>query len=291
MLLSISGDFFLAFNSSITAAGLSLTAASFWGVSDFTGGYASRRVDPFLFATLTHVSGALLMILLALLRHSPFPSPHAVVWSLAGGALAGIALAVFYSALATGKMGLTTPVAAVLSAAIPAGVGMITEGWPGRLPIFGFALAGAGIWLISRPEGGGRPTGLGLAVLAGLGFAGYFLCMKQAGEGSAIWIAGLSRASSFVVTAVVVLVRRHFYATTPSSIALAIFAGCVDVSGSALFVRAMQSGRLDAAVVLSSLYPAITVILAWLLLKERFSRWKTAGMVATLMAVPLIALQ
>jgi drug/metabolite transporter (DMT)-like permease len=278
-------------NSQIPAAGFSLTAALFWGVSDFTGGYAVRRADAFLFATMTHAVGSLFMVLLALSQHSPFPSSHALGWSLGAGALAGLALAFFYSALATGKMGLTTPVAAVLSAGIPAAVGMITEGLPGRVPVVGFGLAGAGIWLISRSEDGGRPQGLGLALLSGLGFAGYFLGIKEAGSGSALWIAGLSRASSLLVTAAVVLFGRHFQKITRPSALMAVIAGCVDVSGSWLFVRGMQNGRLDSAVVLSSLYPAVTVILAWLLLKERFSRWKTVGMVAALLAVPMIALR
>jgi drug/metabolite transporter (DMT)-like permease len=281
----------LALNSALPAAGFSLTAAVLWGVSDFTGGYAVRRLDAFLFATLTHISGASLMLLLAWLWRSPFPSRHALVWSLAAGAFAGIALAVFYGALARGNMGLTTPVAAILTAAIPASVGMITEGLPGKLPLLGFGLACAGIWLISRSENGGRPVGLGLAVLSGLGFAGYLLCIKEAGSGSALWISGLARSCSFVVSAAVVLFGWRFQKITLSSTALAIFAGSVDVGGSWLFVRATQSGRLDSAVVLGSLYPAVTVLLAWLLLKEHFSRWRIVGMVAALVAVPMIALQ
>jgi drug/metabolite transporter (DMT)-like permease len=70
-----------------------------------------------------------------------------------------------------------------------------------------------------------------------------------------------------------------------------MLAGCLDVSGSALFVRASQTGRLDAAVVLTSLYPAVTVLLAHFFLKEHFTRWKTAGILAALLAVPMIAMQ
>jgi len=272
------------------AAGFSLAAALFWGTSDFVGGYAVRRANAYQFTTVAHVTGSLLMILLALWQHAALPSRQAVGWSLAAGSFAGLALAAFYNSLATGKMGLTAPVAAVLSAAIPAVVGMSTEGMPGPLPVMGFLLAAAGIWLISRPESGGRPEGLGMAVLAGLGFALYFLCTKRAGTGSALWIAGLSRACSFAVTSVVVVVGRQWQRISRSSLAWAVLAGSIDVSGSWLFVRGLQSGRLDSAVVLSSLYPAITVLLAWLLLREHFSRWRTLGMLATLAAVPMIAL-
>lgn len=277
--------------SQIGPAGLSLGAGLFWGTSDFVGGYAVRRTNAFLFTMITHAAGTLLMVSLALLHHSAFPSRTTAAWAVAAGIIAGTALAVFYQALAVGRMGLTTPVAAVLSAAIPAVIGMITEGLPGFVPVAGFLLAGTGLWLISRPEDGIRPQGLGLALLAGVLFAGYFLCIKRAGEGSALWIAGISRACSFVVTAVIVFSGGKFRGITPKSIGLAAFAGCVDVSGSVLFVRAAQTGRLDTVVVLSSLYPAVTVVLAWLLLREHFSRWKAIGMVAAIAAVPMIALQ
>jgi drug/metabolite transporter (DMT)-like permease len=182
-------------------AGLSLGAGLFWGTSDFVGGYAVRRTNTFLFTMITHFSGTFLMISLALLHHSAFPSRTTAIWALAAGVVAGASLAIFYHALAAGRMGLTTPVAAVLSAAIPAVIGMMTEGLPGGITVTGFLLAGTGLWLISRPENGVRPEGLGLALLSGIGFAGYFLCIKQAGSGSALWIAGLSRACSFAVTA------------------------------------------------------------------------------------------
>jgi drug/metabolite transporter (DMT)-like permease len=281
----------MALVSQFGPAGLSLGAGMFWGTSDFVGGYAVRRTNTFLFTMITHASGTILMVSLALLHHSAFPSQTTAIWALAAGVVAGTSLAIFYYAMAVGKMGLTAPVAAVLGAAIPAAITMVTEGLPSTVTIAGFLLAGAGLWLISRPEAGVRPEGLGFALLSGIGFAGYFLCIKQAGVGSALWIAGLSRTCSFVVTAVVVFSGRRFRGITPASIGMATFAGCVDVSGSVLFVRATQAGRLDTVVVLSSLYPAVTVLLAWLLLREHFSRWKVIGMVATIAAVPMIALQ
>lgn len=275
----------------LVPVGFSLAAVCCWGTSDFLGGYAVRRAPAFLFTTITHASGAGLMLTLALLDHSPVPSKPTVAWSIVAGALAGISLAIFYRALASGKMGIITPVTAVLSAGIPAMVGMITEGAPGTVRIGGFALAGVGIWLITRPEEGGRPHGLSLALLSGIGFAGYFLCIKQAGEGSPFWIAGLSRACSFFLTGTIVAVAGKVPSISRPDIRLAIFAGCINVTGSALFVRAVQTGRLDTVVVLSSLYPAVTVLLAWLVLKEHLLRWKLVGMFAALLAVPMIALR
>ena len=100
---------------------------------------------------------------------------------------------------------------------------------------------------------------------------------------------GLSRLGSLVLTGVIVLLGRNFRQITRPGVGFGVLAGCLDVTGSALFVRASQTGRLDTAVVLSSLYPAVTVLLARLLLKERFTRWKALGMVAALLAVPMIA--
>jgi drug/metabolite transporter (DMT)-like permease len=167
---------------------------------------------------------------------------------------------------------------------------MTTEGFPGVWPIAGFVLAGVGIWLISRPEDGSRhPEGLWMAALAGVGFAGFYLCIRQAGDGSALWMAAVSRSASLVVTAVFVLVGRQLRDLPPPMAVFGFFVGCLDSTGTAMFIRSSQLGRLDAAVVLSSLYPAVTVLLARLVLKEHLTRWKAVGMLAALAAVPMIA--
>ena len=278
-------------HSQIAPAAASLAATCAWGMSDFIGGFASRKSNAFLLSTITHVSGTAFMVILALAFASPVPAKQKLAWAMAAGVLAGLALAVFYRALAAGDMGLTAPVGAVLGAGIPTFVDMFTEGRPGALRIVGFLFAGLGIWLIARREGEtGRPHGLTMAILAGIGFAGYFLCIRQAGNGSAFWIAGTSRAVSFVTTAILVALTRQYHPISLSGVGWGVLAGVLDVSGSAFFIRASQAGRLDTAVVISSLYPAITVLLARLILNEHFSRWRLAGMLAALVAVPLIAL-
>jgi drug/metabolite transporter (DMT)-like permease len=231
----------------------------------------------------------LLMMVIALATRAPFPPAHAVKWALVAGAAGGAALAIFYRALAAGKMGHTAPVAAVLGAGFPTGFAILTEGPPGNLRLLGFGLAALGIWLISRPSDQSKTEGIGLAVLAGVGFAVFFMSVKQAGAGSALWIAVCSRLSSFVLTGLVVVKTRDFGRMDRATVLLGVLAGVLDISGSVLFVRACQSGRLDTAVVLSSLYPVITVLYARIFLKEKLTHWKTIGMFAALAAVPLIA--
>jgi drug/metabolite transporter (DMT)-like permease len=291
MLISSIPENYMALSSQLVPTSFSLCAVFSWGTSDFLGGYAARRANAFLLTTIAHASGLFLMIVLALANHSAYPSRSGIGWAIAAGLSGGGALAIFYRALAAGKMGLTAPVAAVLGAAIPTAFNMVTEGLPGMVPTCGFALAGIGILLISRTEDGTRADGIGLAVLAGIGFAGFFLCIKQAGNGSALWISAASRLGALAITAAIVLSGRNFREISRPGIVFGMLAGCLDTGGSALFVRASQTGRLDTAVVLVSLYPAVTVLLARLLLKEHFTRWKALGMVAALLAVPMIAWQ
>lgn len=268
-----------------------LGAVLCWGTSDFLGGYAAKRSDAFLIALMTHCSGSAWMVMLALAAHAPQPSSEGKLWSLLAGALGGAGLAMLYRAL-SGGMGLTAPLAAVVGAAVPTGLTIATEGAPGILPLVGFGLAGIGIWLISRPEQTSGPQkGLWMAALAGAGFAGFFLCIHRAGSSSALWASAWARFASFFVVAIIVLARLGKAHIHRRDAMLGLVAGLLDVSGTALFIRADQTGRLDAAVVLSSLYPALTVLLARFILKEHFTRWKAVGILAALLAVPLIALR
>ncbi len=270
-------------------AAFGLAAVFSWGTSDFLGGYATRRANAFLFTTVVNIGGLLLVGTLASATHAQFPSARSVAWVMAGGVSGGASLAIFYRALSSGRMGLTAPVAAVLGAAIPSVFSMFTEGLPGRIPIVGFFLAAIGLWLITRAEDGNTPEGIGLALIAGTGFAGFYLCVRQAGDGSALWIASFTRTGGLLITAAIVLLRRKFSDITAAGLRWGLLTGCVDSIGTVLFVRASQTGRLDEAVVISSLYPAVTVLLARLFLKEHFTRWRFVGLLAALAAIPMIA--
>jgi drug/metabolite transporter (DMT)-like permease len=274
------------------SGGFSVATILCWGSADFIGGIAAKTTDSFLVAALAHASGFAVMTSVALLAHAAFPATGPVLWALAAGASGGVALAIFYRALASGHMGLNAPVAALLAAAIPVAFAFTVEGMPHPLQMAGFVLAGMGIWFISKPDHiAGRPKGLGLALIAGLGFAGFFLCINQTGDSSALWSAALSRCLAFLLVSLILAVKWRRGGVATRFAWLGLLAGVLDVSGTAFFVRADQTGRLDASVVLCSLYPVITVLLAVCFLKERFTRLKLAGIAAAVAAVPLIALK
>jgi len=274
-------------------------AVVLWGAADFAGGYGSRRNNAFVLTAFSHVCAFALMCTIAFSQHGALPSRKAILWALLAGAIGGFSLAIFYRALASGQMGLTAPVAALLGAAIPTLVDIGIEGAPSRWSISGFVLAVVAIWLITRPEHpggleqvaekrGGHPAGVAMAALAGVGFAGFYLCIHQA-SGSPLWIAALSRIGSFTTTTIAVLWTRARPALRTSGILFGAVAGSFDIIASALFIFASQHGRLDEAVVITSLYPAVTVLLARVFLKEHFSRWRFIGLLAALASVPLIA--
>lgn len=287
-------------------AACSVVAVFLWGSSDFAGGYGSRRANAFVLTAFSHICAFVLMFSVALMQHGPFPSRTSVLWAFAAGAVGGFSLAIFYRALASGQMGLTAPMGALLGAAIPTLADIAMEGAPSRWTIAGFVLAIFAIWLITRPESpsgelrgegeeprrendeSGHPKGVAMAALAGVGFAGFYLCIHQA-SGSPAWVATVSRVGSFSATAVAILVTRAPLVLDRSGAALGAIAGCLDIIASALFIFASQHGRLDEAVVITALYPGVTVLLARFVLKEHFSRWKVVGLLAALAAVPLIA--
>lgn len=278
----------------LAPAAYSLAAVFLWGASDFAGGYASRRANAFVLTAFSHLCACVLMLGVSFATAAPLPSRASILWSLAASSSGGFALALFYRALATGQMGLAAPVAALIGAAIPTLADIALEGAPSRWSIAGFFLAIVAIWLITRPEPqgqseeSGHPKGVALAALAGVGFAGFYLCIHQA-KGSPVFVAAIGRIASFAVTSIAVIATRAPVRLTLHPAILGMMAGFLDITASALFIFATQRGRLDEAVVITSLYPAVTVLLARLVLKERFSRWKFVGLLAALAAVPLIS--
>src|SRR5579863_9576621 len=197
----------------LAPAAYSITAVFLWGAADFAGGYGSRRANAFVLTAFSHLCAMALMLAIALAQHGAFPNRTSILWAVLAGAVGGFSLAIFYGALASGQMGLTAPIAALLGAAIPTLVDIALEGAPSRWSIAGFALAIVAIWLITRPDTqgpndeAGHPKGVAKAALAGVGFAGFYLCIHQA-TGSSTWLAAISRVGSLTATTIAVFATR-----------------------------------------------------------------------------------
>ena len=192
-------------------AAYSLTAVGVWGTSDFLGGVGARRVNAFLFTAIVHISGMVMVGALALMTHALFPGVASVGWSLAAGAFGGHRAGIFLSRAGPWKHGTDR-----------ARGGRSERGdsdHRDRICDRDFRDTGTcGIYSrghrrvadFANRRRAGRPKGLGMAVLAGIGFAGFYLCVHQAGDASALWMAACSRLASFVVTASFVIFTDRF---------------------------------------------------------------------------------
>ncbi len=267
-----------------------LAASLFWGSGDFNGGLASRRSNASSVVIAAYAIGFVLLIALALLWKEPSPSTVDILWGALAGLAGAIGLISFYSALSIGRMGIAAPVSAILTASLPVLFSLFTAGLPTWLQLGGFILALVAIGLISRPERAkGRPEGLGLAMLAGCGFGCFFILISRVNPASTFWPLAVARFTAVLFLLFVVLLRHEPIMPKMKVAPFVILAGVLDAIGNAFFVLATHSGRLDIAAVLSSLYPAATVLLAALVLRERVTRIQGIGILLALIAVPLIS--
>ena len=267
-----------------------LTASLCWGSSDFSGGLASRRAFVGSVVLTNYTVGLVLLVTLALIWHEPFLAPMDVLWGGLAGLAGVLGLLAFYSALSQGKMGIAAPVSAMLTAALPVLFGMVTAGLPTPLQLGGFALALPAIGLIAGPQWGeGSPQGIGLAVLAGCGFGCFFILISRVHPDATFWSLATARLFSMAVLLPLVRWQRKPFVPEMTVAPLVVLAGILDALGNTFFVLAAHNGRLDVAAILSSLYPAATVGLSVLVLRERVIRVQAIGILLVLLAIPLIS--
>jgi drug/metabolite transporter (DMT)-like permease len=281
--------------SSLAVVLISLASALTWGAGDFSGGLASKRTNVLLVVAVAHGTGLVVAFALALLLGEDVGGKASLFWGGAAGWAGAVGLVALYRGLAVGAMGVVAPIAAVLTAALPVMFGVGSQGAPKNIQLLGFTLAVCGIVLISKPEKTtGVPKGLWLAVLAGIGFGFFLVFINRAGSTSVFWPLVSARVVSVVFVLILMVGSLGLAGITTLKAdkrlwAIMLLAGFLDMSGNVLFVLASRLGRLDVAAVLSSLYPAATVLLARIVLNERVSRMQNVGMVLALASIPLIA--
>jgi drug/metabolite transporter (DMT)-like permease len=276
----------------LTGIFFAMTSAVVWGGADFSGGLASRRTKLFQVLALSGFSGIVMLVVFALLWQEVLPSFSDMLWAAAAGTSGLVGIAALYRALSMGYTASVAPTAAVIGTVSPVLFSVTTQGTPGAVRLVGFGVALLGIWLASQSTTKGEGvTRLGflLACTAGVFFGGFFILIAQVHSASVFMPLLFARLASLGLVLLLLLGRRTplpSLSTNPT----ALLAGILDAGGNVFYLLATHFIRLDVAVVLSSLYPASTVVLANLVLKEEASIWQWAGVALCLAAIILITI-
>ena len=303
---------------------LALAAAILYGTADFLGGVASRRASVFAVLALTVPTGAIIMVVVALLGGTPWVSGllghgglgaptsvgdwSAVGWAALSGVCGTAGLLAFYAGFAAAPISVVAPVAALVSAALPVGIAVAEGERPRASVIAGGLLCLIAIALVSsqpadQAERGGeerpghgrrgassRLLALGYGVAAGVGFGLFFLFLRDAGQSGVLWPVAISRSAGTVVALVIALATR----TRPwrqrggTVVGIALVSGTLDAAANVCYVLATRAGLFGLAVVITSLYPGMTVLLARFLLGERMRWLQRAGLLLAAVGVVLV---
>lgn len=274
-----------------------LSSALSWGAGDFTGGIAARKTGAYRAVFYAEVIGIFVLFFVIAIFGEPFPNNRTWFFAILAGVLGTMGLILLYHSMTLGLMSIAAPVSALLAAALPVVVGIFREGFPEWMTFIGFGFALFAVWMISQGEGGitdilSHLSDLKLPLLAGIGFGLYFVFMHEAtNTGATIWPMVASRFGGLaMVTTYIIITRSSWKVEDSSAWPIITLNGILDISGNVFFILASQSGRLDVAAVLSSLFPGSTVLLAWIFLKERLTRNQWIGIAAALAAIVLMTI-
>lgn len=270
-----------------------LASALTWGAADFGGGIASKKSSPYAVVVWGDLIGMTAVGVLAVALGDPLPSLLSVGFIVRASFCGAIGIIILYRALADGKMSIAAPVSALMAAVIPVAVGVVMDGWPKLLTMGGVLLALVSIWLVARTEHEGQMrihwADVRLPLFAGVLFGLFFIFMHKGANESVLWPAVFLRISSAILLTVIALFGRNSLRVVRDHWGLVAFIGIFDVAGNVFYILAAQTGRMDIAAVLGSLYPGMTVALAWLILKEKISASQLAGIALALTAIVMIS--
>lgn len=270
---------------------LSLLSSVLWGSADFAGGLLTRRLPAYAVVGVSQGCGLAAVTVVALASGGFAGQLDWLPWAVLAGLAGATGLVLFYAALATGTMGVVSPIAA-LGAVVPVIVGVAQGEQPSALAVAGIVLALSGAVAASGPElrgdTGTRPVLL--AAAAGVGFGAALVFLSEGAARSAVMTLWGMRATSVVGFVLVALVVRSVGGVRGSDVPALVAVGLGDASANLLFALASQRGLVSVTSVLASLYPVVTVLLAWALLHERLQRVQQVGVAAALTGVALVSL-
>jgi drug/metabolite transporter (DMT)-like permease len=267
-----------------------LIAAVLYGGADFSGGFASRRLNHYQVLMLTALVGAVVMIALTLLWGEGLPSTTSIFYAVVASILGSIGLANLYHALAYRRASIVAPASAVVAAAVPVIYSAIFQGLPSNVTMAGFILAALGIWLTTRSEAvEGETTNDGLVqgVLSGLAFGGFFIFLARIEPGYIFSPLIFGKLAATAMGLLIIAFKR-LPLPNPVKHPIAIFSGFLDVMANVLYLVSTSLTRVDIAAVLVCTYPAATVVLAMVFFQERISRFQALGVLVCIVAIAMI---
>ena len=276
-----------------------------YGVSDFVGGIASRRVAALRVVIISYPVALVVLVAAAAPLGGTMSTP-AVVWGLLSGVGQAFGVWWFYAALGSGPISVVSPLTAILVAGLPVGVGLALGERPSALAGVGVVLALIAVVLVSRettdeplarrefgPDEDVRPHRFTMKVAwltvgAGVAFGMNFVILDQIPTEAKLWPLVLGRVAATVIVLTAALATANLARIRGVPLRLALLAGVLDAVATVTSLLALQASLLSLAGVLIALYPAATVLLAIVVLRERVTSWQAIGMVLALSAVALI---
>lgn len=274
----------------MAAIALALGTSLTWGLADFFGPLKGRSLGALRVLFYVQLSG-LATIAIVVVARGQGPAGWAVLLAIPAAISGTLGLYAYYHGVRVGAMSIVAPIAGI-SAVIPLVVGIASGDRPSVWQVAGMACALAGVFFASREAGRGSSgvaAGVGLALLAAIGFGGYFPPMHAAGNADFWWASLLFRSTSTLVILAVIAVRRPLLSVDRRDLPTLALVGIGDMVGNVLFAAASTTGLVSVTSVLASLYPIVTVVLARLVLKERVARSQEGGIALTLAGVALIS--
>ncbi len=273
---------------SVAAVALALGASIAWGLSDFLAGLKARQFAVLWVLLVSQATGLVLIVAATVASGAELPSANAALWAAGAGVAELIGFAALYRALAVGEMSVVAPISAT-AALVPVIVGVAAGDAPTAFQALGIALALGGAALASAEPGRRTAAGLGLAVVAALGFGLFFVGMDLAADDGALWATSINRLASCAVVVGAMLVLRPPSPIDRQALLPLAAVGVLDIAANAMFAIALTLGMAAIVSVLGSLYPLATVVLARAVLGERVSGSQRTGVAAALAGIGLVS--
>lgn len=275
----------------ILLAGLS---ALMYGAGDFCGGMGARKSSILAVLALSQLTGLVVATVTALVMGQQAPGAADIAWGAVAGVCGAAGLAALYTAIATTPVAVASPVAAVTGAVIPVLLGISLGERPDTLSWAGIALALPAIVLLTwgpagRARGGLVRRAALLGVLAGAGFGLFFFAVSRTSHASGLWPLVAARVTTIIVVALAALFTGRSLRPVRSGLPVIVLSGALDMGANIAFLLASRIGMLSVVSVVTSLYPGPTVLLAWLLLRERMTAARVVGLALALTGVALIS--